>query len=138
EPYEYLSLNSAIGPAVGEIRAADLQKKDVLAQCDVEIIQLIDDLYEFKTWREEQDFLLSYEERLEWLGSFCNKSADTGNTLILVDRIETGEMLEELIPGSTFVSGRTRSTDRKREYKEVQVATNKVIIATYGVAAVGI
>ena len=34
--------------------------------------------------------------------------------------------------------GSTKSADRKTEYDEVSTASSKVIIATYGVAAVGI
>ena len=37
-----------------------------------------------------------------------------------------------------FVSGSTKNTDRKEQYDEVSTSQNKVIIATYGVAAVGI
>ena len=37
-----------------------------------------------------------------------------------------------------FVSGSTKNMDRKEQYDEISTATNKVIIATYGVAAVGI
>ena len=38
----------------------------------------------------------------------------------------------------SFVSGDTNLTERKEQYDEVATATNKVIVATYGVAAVGI
>ena len=72
-----------------------------------------------------------------------------GNTLILVDRIETGKILQaelsslySLIKGNkpdvAFVSGATKAGDRKDEYDEIATSTNKIIIATYGVAAVGI
>jgi len=64
--------------------------------------------------------------------------ATSGNTLILVDRISAGEMLEQKIKDSVFVSGSTKNMDRKEQYDEISTATNKVIIATYGVAAVGI
>jgi superfamily II DNA or RNA helicase len=37
-----------------------------------------------------------------------------------------------------FVSGSTKAADRKEEYDEIATASNKIIIATYGVAAVGI
>jgi superfamily II DNA or RNA helicase len=37
-----------------------------------------------------------------------------------------------------FVSGATKAADRKDEYDEIATSTNKIIIATYGVAAVGI
>jgi len=47
-------------------------------------------------------------------------------------------MLEELIPNSVFVSGATKAQARKDEYDEIATMDGKVIIATYGVAAVGI
>ena len=58
--------------------------------------------------------------------------------LILVDRIETGKLLSELIENSVFISGEVKTKDRKKEYKEVNFSDNKTIIATYGVAAVGV
>ena len=46
--------------------------------------------------------------------------------------------MQELIPDSTFVKGDVKLKDRKDTYDEIKEGTNKVIIATYGVAAVGI
>jgi superfamily II DNA or RNA helicase len=56
----------------------------------------------------------------------------------LVDRIETGTALAEQLINSVFVSGSTKAKDRKDEYDEIATSTDKIIIATYGVAAVGI
>ena len=42
------------------------------------------------------------------------------------------------ISSSVFVSGGTKAQERKDHYDEIADSTNKVIIATYGVAAVGI
>ena len=62
-----------------------------------------------------------------------------GNTLVLVDRIKTGEgLIERLGDEVVFISGSMKSKDRKEEYDEVSEADNKIIVATYGVAAVGI
>ena len=47
-------------------------------------------------------------------------------------------MLAELIPDSTFVSGSVKVKDRKETYDTIREGTNEVIIATYGVAAVGL
>ena len=58
--------------------------------------------------------------------------------MILVDRISAGEKLSEAIPNSIFINGDVKLKDRTSTYDEVQDATNMVIIATYGVAAVGI
>ena len=67
-----------------------------------------------------------------------NQVKQSGNTLILVDRISAGELLQELIPGSTFISGSVKVTARKETYDTIREGTNEVIIATYGVAAVGL
>ena len=65
-----------------------------------------------------------------------------------MDRIETGKLLQTELstlfsllsdaPDVAFVSGATKATERKEEYDEIATSTNKIIIATYGVAAVGI
>jgi superfamily II DNA or RNA helicase len=138
EDFEFLTLLSTIGPVVGEIRAKKLQDEGVLAACSVEIIQTVDDDVEFRTYPDEYQYLTSHKPRLDWIADYCIQVNETGNTLILVDRIETGEYLQENIPDSVFINGRVKSKDRKREYKEVQTAEGKIIIATYGVASVGI
>jgi superfamily II DNA or RNA helicase len=85
---------------------------------------------------------------MSYITTIIKDIAATGNTLILVDRLESGRMLQQgltsllsAIPNSpevAFISGDVTSKDRKEEYEEVKTATNKIIVATYGVAAVGI
>jgi superfamily II DNA or RNA helicase len=138
EDYNWLAILSTLGPVAGEVRAADLQEQGVLAKCEVKIIQLQDER-EFKTYPEELDFLTSDTRRIQWIADTCKVIAEGGNTLILVTRIETGEALTELIgDNAIFVSGAMKTKSRRKEYKEVQVSDGKVIVATYGVAAVGI
>ena len=58
---------------------------------------------------------------------------------MLVDRISAGEgLVERLGDSAVFISGSMKSKNRKDEYDEVSEADNKIIVATYGVAAVGI
>jgi superfamily II DNA or RNA helicase len=57
---------------------------------------------------------------------------------VLVDRVNAGKELISRLPDSVFVSGETKLTERKEEYDEIATSTGKIIIATYGVAAVGI
>jgi superfamily II DNA or RNA helicase len=137
EEYEYLSLVVSLGEVVGEIKASDLQDKGVLANCHVDILQLIDSV-EYPTYHDEYEYLCSDRDRLAWIGDYVRALSETGNTVILVDRIETGEFLQEHIPGSTFINGKVKTKDRSKEYKAVQSSEDKIIIATYGVAAVGI
>ena len=100
-------------------------------------MQLID-LPEFRDYQSELKYLVTDENRLDYLGKLLNTVKDSGNTLILVDRISAGEKLQSLIPDSVFINGSVKIKDRKESYDEIQDATNNVIIATYGVAAVGI
>ena len=56
-----------------------------------------------------------------------------------MDRIGAGNELVELLGDrAVFVSGATKSADRKTEYDEIADVDGKIIVATYGVAAVGI
>jgi superfamily II DNA or RNA helicase len=82
--------------------------------------------------------LTTNEKRIQYIASILNNIKTSGNTLILVDRISAGTMLQELIPGSVFVKGDVKLKDRKEAYDEINEGTNHVVIATYGVAAVGI
>jgi superfamily II DNA or RNA helicase len=96
------------------------------------------DLPEFRDYQSELKYLVTDKKRIEYIGKLLNGVKDSGNTLILVDRISAGELLQELIPGSTFVKGDVKLKDRKEAYDEINEGTNHVVIATYGVAAVGI
>ena len=137
EKFEFESIHASLGPVIGEISAKELQDKGVLSQCHVNICQLMDTV-SHSGYQEELKYLVTNKDRIEYIGSLLNKVKDSGNTLILVDRISAGEMLQELIPGSVFVNGSVKMNDRKEAYDEINEGTNHVVIATYGVAAVGI
>ena len=104
----------------------------------INVLQYAESHVSFKDYASELKWLTTNRERLKHLASHIIEQAKEGNTLVLVDRIECGETLRDYIPDSVFISGAVKSTKRKEEYKEVNTVDNKVIIATYGVAAVGI
>jgi superfamily II DNA or RNA helicase len=135
--YEFFGLKCSIGEVANRIAAKELQDKGVLAQCNVNVLQT-QDHPEFKNYQEELKWLTTDETRMSWIAKTIEDIATTGNTMILVDRISAGELLEKKITDSVFISGSTKNTERKEHYDEVSIAQHKVIIATYGVAAVGI
>ena len=135
--YEFYGLRCSIGDVANKIAAKELQDKGVLAQCNVNVLQT-QDHPEFKNYQEELKWLTTDETRMSWIAKTIEDISTTGNTMILVDRISAGELLEKKIPDSVFISGSTKNTERKEHYDEVSIAQHKVIIATYGVAAVGI
>jgi superfamily II DNA or RNA helicase len=147
EQFEYTSIFCMLGNVVGQLSARELQEAGHLAMCHVNIVQLVDHA-DYKDYQSELKYLTTNPERIAYLARLISTIKDGGNTLILVDRIETGKMLQiELSnlwsllsdkPDVVFVSGATKAGERKEHYDEVAEATNKIIIATYGVAAVGI
>jgi len=137
EDINFHSILATLGPVVNRISAHALQEKGVLAQCHVNIVQLVD-LPEFRTYQEELKYLVTNTDRIDYISKLCTSIKESGNTLILVDRLDAGKQLAESIEGSVFISGEVKLGDRKEHYDEVREATDKVIIATYGVAAVGL
>ena len=137
EDYARQSINCMLGPVVGQLSASALQQAGHLAQCHVNVVQLVDHK-EYTNYQSELKYLIETSERLDYIGRLISTIVDSGNTLILVDRISAGRALAARLPGSVFVSGATKAGERKEHYDQVAEASDKIIIATYGVAAVGI
>jgi len=137
EEYNRLALTCTLGPVIGQLSANELQEQGVLAQCHVNIVQLTDHK-EFTSYQTELKYLLENTDRLDYISNLIERIRESGNTLILIDRVAAGRALVERVRDAVFVSGATKSSDRQDEYDEVATASDKVIVATYGVAAVGI
>jgi superfamily II DNA or RNA helicase len=135
--HEFQSIRASLGEVVHQVKAHELQEAGVLSTCHVQVIQTAE-WKEFKGYKEELKFLVSDEDRMTYVANMIQGIAETGNTLVLVDRIESGNFLTERLADSVFISGKVKTKDRKEEYREVATADNKIIVATYGVAAVGI
>jgi superfamily II DNA or RNA helicase len=138
EKFESQSLLVSLGPVISKLSASELQDRGVLAQCHVNIVQLIDHV-EYSNYQSELKYLLEESGRLDTMADLVRRVNETGNTLVLVDRTECGrQLVARLGEKAVFVSGATKGTKRQEEYDEVADATDKIIVATYGVAAVGI
>jgi superfamily II DNA or RNA helicase len=137
EDYEFVSLKCSIGDVIGRLSASELQEQGVLANCHVNVLQLVDHV-EYKDYQSELRYLLETEDRLNYIAKLVESIRKSGNTLVLVDRIAPGRALIEKIKDAVFVSGGTKADDRKEQYDDIATMDDKVIVATYGVAAVGI
>lgn len=135
--YASVALTVTLGSVINRLSASELQDRGVLASCHVNVIQT-QDSSEFGNYQSELKYLLENRERLDTIGGLIRDIAVSGNTLILVDRVGAGHALLERLPGSVFISGDTKMTERKESYDQVATSNTEVIIATYGVAAVGI
>jgi superfamily II DNA or RNA helicase len=138
EQFEKVSIFCSLGPVVGKLSASELQEAGHLANCHVNIVQLADSV-EYNNYQSELKYLVETESRLDYISELIQRVNATGNTLVLIDRIATGKLLlERLGDRAVFVSGATKASTRKEEYDDVAISDDKIIVATYGVAAVGI
>jgi superfamily II DNA or RNA helicase len=138
EMFESQALHVSLGPVISKLAASDLQDRGVLAQCHVNIVQLLDHV-EYNNYQSELKYLLEEKGRLDTIAGLVKQVNETGNTLVLVDRISAGqELVSRLGDRAVFVSGGTKGTTRQEHYDEVAESSDKIIVATYGVAAVGI
>ena len=135
--YERIALQVSLGVVTNKLSASELQDKGVLANCHVNVVQLQDG-QEFANYQAELKHLLTDENRIDKICSLIDTIKDSGNTLVLVDRIAAGHEITKRIKDSVFISGSTKVNERKEEYDEVATADGKVLVATYGVASVGI
>lgn len=131
------ALFTCIGPVINKLSASELQSVGVLSQCHVNVVQMQDHA-EFRDYQAELTHLLTDEKRLDTIANLAQKIIESGNTLILVDRVAAGEELVKRLPNSVFIRGKTKLKERKEEYDEVAISDDKIIVATYQVAAVGI
>jgi superfamily II DNA or RNA helicase len=138
EQFEFKTIQSTLGNVVGQVTAAELQKKGILANCHVHIKQLQDDR-DLGNYQSELKYLLTDGDRLDHIAEMIDGFSLTGNTLVLVDRVGAAKDIAlRLGEQASVVTGATKMDKRKEEYDDVKNSLDKIIIATYGVAAVGI
>jgi len=135
--FEAQAIYVSLGNVINKLSASELQDRGVLAKCHVNIVQLQDSV-DFSNYQSELKHLLEDAKRLDTMAQLILNIKESGNTLVLVDRVNAGKELISRLPDAVFVSGDTKVTERLEEYDEIATSTNKIIVATYGVAAVGI
>jgi hypothetical protein len=99
--YEFMGLKCSIGDVTHRIQASELQDKGVLANCHVNVLQT-QDHPQFKTYAEELKWLTTDKVRMAWVAKTIKDVSTSGNTLVLVDRISAGEILQEQLEDSVF------------------------------------
>jgi superfamily II DNA or RNA helicase len=137
EMFESQALLVSIGPVISRLAASELQDRGVLAQCHVNIVQLVDHAGH-SDYQSELKYLLEDQGRMEAMAGLVKKISATGNTLVLIDRVNPGQVLVELLGNAVFLSGATKAGVRQTEYDEIATSDDNLIVCTYGIAAVGI
>lgn len=137
----FYAILGTIGPVVNKLEAKTLQDQGFLSNCNI-IMTQTQETNAFPDYQSELKYLVTDNDRLNWIADSIRNVSTSGNTLVLISRIETGEALQTLLKekgiDAALINGSVKLKDRTKEYDEVQTVDNKVIIASYGVAAVGI
>jgi len=139
---EYYPLICSIGPVVTSVESKDLQDKGILAKSNITILQMTDK-EKFSDYDDELKYLTTNKDKIQFEAKIIDQVAKVGNTLVLVQRIETGDKLvdylnKELGQEAIFLSGKDKSSVRMEEYKAMQEGNNKIIVATAQIASTGL
>lgn len=139
---DYYSVITALGPVVHHLESKELQDKGILAQCNVNVMRM-KDTYEFRDYSDELEYLSTNVDRLKFIGNLIHSITQaSGNSLVLVNRIKCGEILETVINGlgtnCIYIDGSVNSKKRFEEYNSIKTENNKCIIATRKIAEAGL
>lgn len=133
------TLKTVIGTVACTITARWLMDNGYLSTIDIKTIETQDLDDEFPDYSSEKAFLSKNPERLELIAKLIQADLATyGNTMVLVNSVSQGRALEELIPGSVFMSGETDTSYRQEKYDEYANQDGIILIATVGIASTGI
>ena len=135
--FQSIAVKAMVGEVVNEITTKELQDRDILSKCNINVLQ-VQDTGEYKTYQDELNYLLTNKARMKKIAAMIEDIAKTGNTLVVFDRIACGKMLVDLIEGSTFISGTNKSKERVAEYKRINDEDHAIVLASSGIVSTGI
>lgn len=166
EETDKLAVHIAVGPVRYTINAVELIDKGVLADININVIQLIEDLMKpykqfcaeenigqpptyiqfkdgyFADFSAEKSYLHHNTLRIEFIAQLIESKRDMkkGNVLCLVDNIVFGRKLANLIPGAIFVNGKDVKSpvQRQKVYDMFKDNDDLVVIATVNIAGTGL
>ena len=138
DPLDRANLTAGFGPVVYDVKAYELQERNILSTININIFELVypkEYRYTFIDWHEESTFLQSNE----MYQSFIMAMTDTleGNTLILMKNIDPAEELAELLD-CTFISSKLSVDKRQEKFNEFVYGGNHIAVGTYSLLSTGI
>lgn len=139
-----------IGPTIINVNSAALREMKYVAQVKIQGIKInyknlpeleFDPCEPVKAYNQECDFLYHNPFRNKVISHLASKFDK--NTLIIVDKIEHGEILKDLLSSQTdkkvyFIRGSVEMEDREKLRALMEVDNNIICIAMARIFAVGI
>lgn len=132
-------LKLSIGKVLREVSASWLISQGYLSQLEIEPIITQDVDPGMPDYQSEKAYLSRDDGRLKALSrliiGWCQEH---GNTLVLVNSITQGQLLQKIIPDSVFLSGASGKDERQENYANYADKDDLIVIATFGIASTGI
>lgn len=152
EACDLMNVHVSLGSVIGEYTTKTLIDKDWLARPNIEVIQLNDIQYLLDSgvdekavygllYEEEEHFFKVNQTRLRFIAHYIEKtrnSSKLGNCLVLVNSIQYGKDLQQLIPNSYVLNGSNKAKARKEVYDLFETNDDMVVICTKHIAGVGL
>lgn len=143
-----LAIKGLFGPVYRTTTTADLIVQGTLTDVKIKAIQI--DHTGFEEYKkkleyiEENQYIRTCEPRTEFISKLAIKVADSGNTLILYQNLDQGNMLYEYIKENSkdkhvfMVNGSTKADARESVRKFTETNNGVIIVASFQVFATGI
>lgn len=136
---DQMTLKGSIGDVIFEYSAAQAIKDGYLAKLQIEPVEIESDSEEFPDYASEKAFLGRSSDRLDFIADLIiSKAQEHGNTLVLVNSIKQGKLLQKRIKDSVFLYGASENDVRAEWYSTFETRDDLIVIASAGIASVGI
>jgi hypothetical protein len=138
DPLDKANLTAGFGPVVYDVKAHELQSRNILSSVDINIFELeYPKEYEgsFVDWHDETTFLQSNEMYQSFIEALMGTLE--GNTLILMKNIDPAEELSEILD-CTFISSKLNVDKRQEKFDEFVHGGNHTAVGTYSLLSTGI
>jgi len=132
------NLTAGFGPVVYDVKAHDLQKRNILSSIDINIFELEypkEYINAFIDWHEETMFLQQNEMYQEVMKAIVDTLE--GNTLILMKNIDPAEELSKFL-GCDYISSKLSVDKRQEKFNEFVYGGNLITVGTYSLLSTGI
>ena len=163
-----MAVRISVGDVKHTITARELMDQGHLASLDIQVLQLEEDFNEeyakfldeweatinepkpptyrkfkdsyFPDYQAEKRYLQTNKNRLQWIADYIEVKRDMGkgNVFCLVDGVQNGQKLADLVDGAVFVYGKDKAKARKQVYDLFRDNDNIVVIATIHIASTGL
>ena len=138
DPLDRANLISGFGPVVYEVKANDLQKRNILSSIHISIFELVypkEYINSFVDWHDETTFLQSNEMYQHFIQALAGTLE--GNTLILMKNIDPAKDLADMLK-CTYISSKLSVEKRQEKFNEFVYGGNHTAVGTYSLLSTGI